>query len=666
MRIQPVISPILAVAVLVASGCGSGGSEDPAAASVGIRVEPPSALVEPNGTVAFKATVAGTAVTDVTWSVDCGSVTQTGLYTAPSSSGTCRVTATSVAAPVSGSALVSVGAGVAAGGWAATCAAEPEPTTNVVYACDCQPGADGNCVAGNDSNPGTKAQPFRTWGKIQSAWRALPAGGTVALCKGGRFSADTDGYTAWQNFKCSPSSPCTLRDYTPPWAVGAVPAPVIAQTASQNAVTLLGSSTQPLKGLRFLNLRFYRPDGGTTKGPIGIRAIDYVTDVEVCNCDIDGFDLGFYVGGPAVGGTTACTTSGWKIRGNRIANNCTDGMLAMLSNSDVDGNRFDNNGHALCGSYNLASQTGGTTHTLYLNPNGDCLVENVRLINNETRRNAMYQGYPQGSSWKIAGGSRNMVWENNFFDMTPAHPTMAGGAMYAGNVFSSAIGQVGFVIRRNRILGGRGRQIGISSAPSVLIENNAILVSTSDPDGDIIGAPHEQGTTQTTSAVVRNNTIYVGNSTGLTAIRVARTSAASGNIVTGNSVTFAGGGGTCFGVDATSKVTLMDNNQCSGAANYAMSTSGYSLAGWRSATGFDSSSITPAPTGLFVDAANGNFTPASGSPLIGAASTRTDCTVLGAANQSCSSPVAIGTGQWSATDPGVTRSPPPNIGAVQQ
>jgi hypothetical protein len=671
MRITPMISALSAI-LLVTSACGPDGSAEPAAASVGVQVDPPTALVEPSGTVAFRATITGTAATGVQWTVDCGSITQAGVYSAPQSNGTCRVTATSVGAAVSGSALVSVGAGSTSpstSGWATSCAAEPEPTTNVIYACDCQPGADANCVAGNDVNAGTsKSAPIRSWAKVAEKFRALAAGGTVALCKGGQWNGDENngGLQAWHNNNCTTGSPCVLRDYVP--ASGGAARPKIAvSNAGTNGMTFWGDASVHNAAMRVLNLRFFRPDAGATvtaQGSSGIRAADNAANVEVCNCEIDGFGLGFYAGDVGA----SCRTANWKIRGNRIINNCTDAMLVGFKDTDIDGNLFDNNGHGRCGSYDLSSPSGGTTHTLYLDGR-QCPEENVRVINNEVRRNAVYQGYPQGSPWGIAGGGRNVTFENNLIDMTPVHPTMSGGAIFGGNDNPSYISLDGITIRRNRILAGRGRQIGMSSVMHGLIEDNTIIISEPGNDsGDIIAYPHEQGTVAQTSVVVRNNTIYVTKAapSGLVGIRVATASATTGNIVTGNSVTFAGGGGTCFRADSASKVAYMDNNQCSGASSYATNNSSwYSLAGWRSATGFDATSITPPLTGLFVNAPT-DLTPILGSPLVGAASTASTCTVLGVANQHCSSPIAIGNPTWSPLDGGTARSATPSIGAFDR
>ena len=67
-------------------------------AAVGITLSPISATVQPSGTQQFTATVTGTTNTGVAWSeLGSGSVTQTGLYTAPATTETDTVTATALA-----------------------------------------------------------------------------------------------------------------------------------------------------------------------------------------------------------------------------------------------------------------------------------------------------------------------------------------------------------------------------------------------------------------------------------------------------------------------------------------------------------------------------------------------------------------------------------------
>jgi len=83
----------------------------PAAQNVEVTVAPGNVTVGVNEQVQFGAAVTGAAVTTVTWSVTCGSVTPGGLFTAPAAAGSCVVTAKSTAAPtVTGSSIVTVSA----------------------------------------------------------------------------------------------------------------------------------------------------------------------------------------------------------------------------------------------------------------------------------------------------------------------------------------------------------------------------------------------------------------------------------------------------------------------------------------------------------------------------------------------------------------------------
>jgi len=66
-------------------------------AAVSISISPASASIYVDGTQQFAASVAGSSNTAVTWSASGGSVSSSGLYTAPNTAGTFTVTATSVA-----------------------------------------------------------------------------------------------------------------------------------------------------------------------------------------------------------------------------------------------------------------------------------------------------------------------------------------------------------------------------------------------------------------------------------------------------------------------------------------------------------------------------------------------------------------------------------------
>jgi len=65
--------------------------------AIAVTVAPPSATKLVNSTQQFSATVTGTTNTAVTWTATCGTVSASGLFTAPSTAMNCNVRATSVA-----------------------------------------------------------------------------------------------------------------------------------------------------------------------------------------------------------------------------------------------------------------------------------------------------------------------------------------------------------------------------------------------------------------------------------------------------------------------------------------------------------------------------------------------------------------------------------------
>lgn len=90
------------LAVLAACSGGTSSSQPasgaPAGQEVTVTVQPPGAWVQPGGTVNFASTVTGAADPSVAWAVvepGGGTISETGVYTAPLTSGTYTVTATS-------------------------------------------------------------------------------------------------------------------------------------------------------------------------------------------------------------------------------------------------------------------------------------------------------------------------------------------------------------------------------------------------------------------------------------------------------------------------------------------------------------------------------------------------------------------------------------------
>ena len=109
----PTLNAIV-VAAALAMGCGAASTGDIAAAQgPAVTVTPSSATLQPQQSLPLAAAVTGLADTTVTWTVlqgaTGGSVTSTGMYTAPAGAGVFQVRAASTANPsVYGSATVTV------------------------------------------------------------------------------------------------------------------------------------------------------------------------------------------------------------------------------------------------------------------------------------------------------------------------------------------------------------------------------------------------------------------------------------------------------------------------------------------------------------------------------------------------------------------------------
>jgi hypothetical protein len=85
----------------------------PPPTTVSLTLSPSTASLQPGQQVQFTATVSGTSNSTVNWAVSGGTISSTGLYKAPSATGTYTVTATSAADPTkSSSATVTVAAQV--------------------------------------------------------------------------------------------------------------------------------------------------------------------------------------------------------------------------------------------------------------------------------------------------------------------------------------------------------------------------------------------------------------------------------------------------------------------------------------------------------------------------------------------------------------------------
>jgi len=91
----------------------------------------------------------------------------------------------------------------AAAAWAST----PYRSGTITYYCDCGTGAEGDCVAGADTNAGTASSPKQTIASAITTLNAASSNDTVALCKGGPFNAAAGLSITRSNFTPASGSP---------------------------------------------------------------------------------------------------------------------------------------------------------------------------------------------------------------------------------------------------------------------------------------------------------------------------------------------------------------------------------------------------------------------------------------------------------------------------
>lgn len=641
---------VLATLFAWASGltaCASGGAGTPAAAGAAVDIRPPSAMTAPSGQVTFSATVTGAADTTVTWSIEeasgCGSITPSGVYTAPPTPATCHVVASAEKYGVSAPATVHVAA-------QPRCATEPLRTTGTVfYYCDCGAGADSACVPGNDANDGLSPErPRRT--NPQEKFKSILAGQTVALCRGGAFGF-VDTYT--NNGNCnSATDTCDLRDYTPPahpeWSTDQNRRPII--NGPRVFIANSGSGNASSRGLRFWNLRAQNPDapksGAFFQGSGGAVVTE---DVDICNVSMSDAAMGVFFGaGPA-----------WTVRNSQFARLDGQGTLGACTDCVIDGNYFAPDSYGQRSWFN---------HAIYIGGGADGLHQRFKVINNEIHgcpaSTAATTGTPLVTSH---GYVDDLLFENNFLqcdhpEALPSRNAMIGIETTDGGYdLSRPIGFARAVIRRNRFV-GFAVGISVSVAPDALIEDNvvipmAVAAANNETYGiQVLSNGRVDTDKETARVTVRNNTIYApatvnGNwSTGIrTALPEFSSWKASGHNITSNVIFGADQAKMrCFDLAALSYGVIADN-ACNGT--------------WGTTSDVNRVTLSASP---FVNAPT-DFTPATGSPLVGAGSTAT-CTVGGVPNQPCSSPLAIDPADatWSPLDSAMTRSGAPSIGAIER
>jgi hypothetical protein len=400
----------------------------------------------------------------------------------------------------------------------AACDSEPFPTSGTIYyVCDCQTGADPHCVAGNDTNNGTSpSTPWQSYGKVISTFASLPAGGTVAMCRGGAWSAGTVD-TRVVNHTSTAAHPVTLRDYTPPTSVGPAK-PRINLGASGTCLEFAETTPSHDEGYRVLNLDC---EGMGTSDNQGLFLGNDVSDVFICNVTFNNLTTGVNIGG------TSPTPPNCYDPGPPVVDICN--FQARIT---IEGSSFTNNNtfgffgaaHDLGVLYNSFSRCGSDNefdHSLYFggmkpdnSPGSPNIIpaRNERFIGNLIVDSGV-NGTCDGAQVVVHGMRDGMLIQGNVFSV----PTNS----LTGNCYGLAVDTGGYNVEerfRNLTVDGNvlanfaNNGITVTNCQNCTVTNN-IVMKQDTTTGSICYAighpadnPYADGSTHTT---VENNTCYL-------------------------------------------------------------------------------------------------------------------------------------------------------------
>jgi hypothetical protein len=492
------------------------------------------------------------------------------------------------------------------------------------YYCDCGTGAEGDCVAGNDSNSGlTAALPRRTIAAAAANFSTLSAYDTVALCKGGAFNTAST-FNIGSN-RCGTGVACNdLREYSPTTFTGTAKPLINYSGSGNNALFQFASGTG---GVRVLNLAL-NGMGNINRGFFFFSAGH---DVTVGNVDMNSFDIALYDEG------MQGANSNIKLSGSTITNSSTFGYLGGGINSEISYNYWDGNG-----------SSNSLDHTIYISTH-DYPASNVQIVGNYIHG----QYGPTCLGAPIVGHGRvdGLLVKDNTVDIAASAATPGCWGIGFNNTLANPLAVYfrNAVFSGNTIINGGNNSLTISSCPGCVIENNIIIQNWAS--GGSIGINVVESTTRGTddvsnSNIIRNNTVWFGpNSTGAS-VGIVVKNEGTGHIVSNNAVYSGQASGTlsCFDYQlALASYAFINNNHCYSTGSYVWDAShGATLSAWQSyatAYGFDSASKVGSNP-LFTNAPT-DFTPASGSPLIGAGN-NTYKSVLDTTRKTRPNPPAIG------------------------
>jgi hypothetical protein len=501
------------------------------------------------------------------------------------------------------------------------------------FVCDCQPGADPDCVVGSDAGAGSELDPWQSYEAARVAFGSLAPGDAIRFCRGGVWTIS--GGTRWVNTSCEANQRCVVADYSPPWGSGDEARPRLIRTDGSHGFALEdGGDAEHEEGYFFENLDL----SSTTGDGNGFFLYNDIDDVEIRNVSIDGFAIGVHLAGSnPCSADPECDGKNDRLvlRNASITNNVSQGWLGGSDGTQILDSTFEGNGTTAVYDHNIyiSGSSGGQTHGM--------VVRNNRLY-----RSALDgSGVCQAVSLVVHGEHRDLLIEGNevWEDEGLAGQGCWGVAVDPG--YGSAEGFIGVTIRGNRVQNTSNMLIGVAACQDCVIENN-IVINNQSYGAIGIAAPDRElgsGDLEQDAVAIRNNSIFMGNGGG-TAILLG--GQGDEHIAVSNAIHYTGASTSfnCFRFDLDlAAYAAIDNNICHAPeSSGAEWVEGYGdLAAWRTASGFDASSSTGDPG--FADPATGDLSATSATALM-----------VDSGHPSLSSPIEIG---------GFPRPQPPDTGA---
>lgn len=208
------------------------------------------------------------------------------------------------------------------------------------HVCSCATGADGDCVAGNDSTGnGSSGTPWQSYEKARTTF--IAGGNNVYFCRGGAWEVSATG-ASWDVNRGGATSFLTIGEYVPGWASGNEGQPAIKYTGAitnhnQGVFTIANATTQYIR-IQDLAL-------------LGDSAQDYVgygVNVPVASAGIEllRMDISHFFAGVRTYGVGQVHLKKSYIHNN--SNYGYTGVVRGLSETDrvlIQRNKFENNGH---------------------------------------------------------------------------------------------------------------------------------------------------------------------------------------------------------------------------------------------------------------------------------------------------------------------------------